>query len=147
MPLYLDHEERIRFNLDEIHSGHRPQIIPIGFFTEKQFTDINLAREEYDLHQLETNEILFMGRHVYKSRTDDGYTLENIVEQIVSALHETSIAVVTQRMSCTRSTIARADGYGNFVYDQAVFEMSNRKPRAELYSVIPKGDAIKPTKK
>lgn len=147
MPLYLDHEERIRFNLTEIHCGHRPQIIPIGFFTEKQFLDINVARQEYNLHQLETNEILFLGRHAYISRTADGYTIDNIIEQIVSALHETSIAVVTLKMSCTKNTAARQDGYGNFVYDQAVFEMTNRKPRAELFSVIPKGDIIKPSKK
>jgi hypothetical protein len=42
---------------------------------------------------------------------------------------------------------ARDDGYGNQVFDRAVFEMTAKKPRAELYSVIPKGDKLKPNKK
>ena len=40
----------------------------------------------------------------------------------------------------------RNDGYGNQVNDLAVLELTSRKPRAELYSVIPKGDDNKPQK-
>jgi len=33
------------------------------------------------------------------------------------------------------------------VLDRAIFECTQRKPRAELFSVIPKGDTRKPTTK
>lgn len=40
--------------------------------------------------------------------------------------------------------IPRADRYGNLVKDRGIFEMTAKKPRAELFSVMPKGDNIKP---
>jgi len=30
------------------------------------------------------------------------------------------------------------------VMDEAIFELTTRKPKAELYSIVPKGDRIKP---
>jgi hypothetical protein len=43
-------------------------------------------------------------------------------------------------MTALHAARDRADGYGCMVRDMAVFELSARKPRVELYSVIPKGD-------
>jgi hypothetical protein len=40
----------------------------------------------------------------------------------------------------------RADRYGNTVKDRAILECSARHPKPELFSVIPKGDRIKPQK-
>ncbi|WP_256205946.1 MULTISPECIES: hypothetical protein [unclassified Pseudomonas] len=50
----------------------------------------------------------------------------------------------TIHMTALRSTIGRNDGYGNEIYDEAIFELTARKPKAELYSIVPKGDRNKP---
>jgi len=118
--------------------------VTIATFTIKQFEDINAVRRGLNLHELESNEIVFIGRHLFNSRTSDGYTIDDIFLQIQSALSEHSLAIVNQRMSSIQATIGREDGYGNTVFDQAIFEMTQRKPRAELFSVIPKGDRNKP---
>ncbi|MBB3743719.1 hypothetical protein FHX10_003218 [Rhizobium sp. BK591] len=144
MPIYHNARILILSNLQTIGAGDRAAIVPIGQFTIQQFTDLNLARADLGLHALESNEILFMGRHLYNSRSKDGYTTADMVEQICSALHESSVIVASVHMSCMRSMIGRADGYGNTVFDQAVFELTARKPKAELFSVIPKGDTVKP---
>ncbi|WP_256345048.1 hypothetical protein [Pseudomonas gingeri] len=47
-------------------------------------------------------------------------------------------------MTAVKSTQLRQDGYGNEVMDEAIFELTARKPKAELYSIVPKGDKIKP---
>jgi hypothetical protein len=67
-----------------------------------------------------------------------------MVAQITSALAETALAVASPRMTSIKSTLLRQDGYGNEVLDEAIFELTARKPKAELYSIVPKGDRIKP---
>ena len=62
-------------------------------------------------------------------------------------MHETAIFRADPKMSGLESCVERDDGYGNRVIDWAVLECSMRFPRPELYSVIPKGDNIKPVKK
>ncbi len=47
-------------------------------------------------------------------------------------------------MTAIKNTRLRQDGYGNEVQDEAIFELIARKPKAELYSVVPKGDKMKP---
>lgn len=119
-------------------------MIVIGYFTEIQFAAINASRAAMELHLLEQNEILFMGRHLHASRSKDGYHIEDIVTQLVNALSIDAVAHLDTFVSYTQNPNARDDGYGNQVNDRAVFEMTARKPRAELYSVMPKGDNIKP---
>lgn len=121
-------------------------MIVIGYFTEVQFAAINASRAAMDLHLLEQNQILFMGRHLHTSRSKDGYHIDDIVTQIVSALCADALAHLDSFVSYTQNPNCRDDGYGNQVNDRAVFEMTARKPRAELYSVMPKGDNIKPRK-
>jgi hypothetical protein len=144
MPLYDGMEATIRGHLERLAKGERVPMIVVGFFTEVQFAAINASRAAMDLHLLEQNEILFMGRHLHASRSKDGYHVEDIVMQIVSALCAEALAHLNSFVSYTQNPTARDDGYGNQVNDRAVFEMTARKPRAELYSVIPKGDSIKP---
>lgn len=134
----------IREHLERLGKGERVPMTIIGCFTEVQFAAINVSRAARDLHLLEQNEILFMGRHLHASRTKDGYHIEDIVTQIVSALSADALAHLDSFVSYTQNPNARDDGYGNQVNDRAVFEMTARKPRAELYSVMPKGDNIKP---
>jgi hypothetical protein len=140
-------EVTLREHLERVANGDRPPMIAIGRFTEVQFATINAGRTALDLHILEQNEILFIGRHLHASRSKDGYHLDDIIRQILSALSEEALAHIDTFVSYTQNPIARDDGYGNQVNDRAVFEMTARKPRAELYSVMPKGDTIKPTKK
>lgn len=147
LPLYEGMEVTLRIHLERIASGDRVPVIAIGHFTEVQFAAINEGRAALDLHVLEQNEILFMGRHLHKSRANDGYQIEDIVRQIMSALSVEALAHINTFVSYTQNPSAREDGFGNQVYDRAVFEMTARKPRAELFSVMPKGDLKKPTKK
>jgi hypothetical protein len=119
-------------------------MISIGRFTAAQFSEINIARKDFRLPELQSNEIVFIGRHFYEGRSRDGYTIDDMIAQIVSGLDETACVVVSPKMSCLRNLAGRYDGYGNKVFDQAVFEMTSRKPRAELFSIIPRGDNIKP---
>lgn len=119
-------------------------MIVIGCFTDVQFAAINASRAAMDLHLLEQNQIVFMGRHLHASRSKDGYHVDDIVLQIISALSADALAHLDSFVSYTQNPHARDDGYGNQVNDRAVFEMTARKPRAELYSVMPKGDNFKP---
>ena len=121
-------------------------MIAIGCFSPLQFADVNIARRDAGLHELEINEIIFIGRHLFNSRSADGYSIDDMIDQIESAMSEDSIAVISPHMSCIRRQRARADRYGNQVFDQTIFEMTSRKPRAELFSVIPRGDTNKPPK-
>lgn len=146
MPLAIDAKDRIRFNLREISLGGRPAMITIGVFTPRQFKETNETRTRLDLHPLDLNEILFLGRHLYESRKRDGYTIDDMIAQIDSAMASAAEVTINKFVSCLQNPVGRPDGYGNIVHDRAVFEMTARKPRAELYSVMPKGDVKKPGK-
>lgn len=145
MPLYENALDIIHNQLKELERGERPKFQVIGYFTDEQLLAINTFRAKNELHLLEQNEILYMGRHHYNSRVvRDGYNIDDLVKQIESALAETSRVIVAERMTAMQSTTLRADGYGNSVFDRAIFELSSKKPRAELFSVIPKGDDHRP---
>lgn len=146
MPLYMNATAQIRLNLQQLQVGQRAPLIRIGVLTDAQFDQINSSRFALDLHVLEQNEIVFIGKHVFNSRSKDGYTIDDMVDQIVSAMSPNSILDVTANWSRIDNPIARADRYGNMVNDRGVFEMTAKKPRAELFSVMPKGDTIKPPK-
>lgn len=131
--------------LSMIKNGEKPKFITIGYFTNEQFDDINNYRKENSFPLLQSNEIIYMGRHHYNSRTSDGYCIDDLVEQIFSALQDTSKIKITKKGSCLVSSQPRKDNYGNDkIIDVAVFEFSAHKPRSELFSVIPTGDHTKP---
>ncbi|HWE87206.1 MAG TPA: hypothetical protein VG267_19830 [Terracidiphilus sp.] len=111
--------------------------------------------EAINRHRLEHNaslplivaEVIFIGGHVYRSRINgDNYTIADVVEQIVSAMNPDSALVGDLPMQAIENPTARVDRFGNTIHDRAVFECMSRHPRPELYSVIPKGDHIKPEK-
>jgi hypothetical protein len=147
LPINPEAEAAIRLQLARLGAGEHVPLIVIGSFTERQFAAINESRVAADLHELAQNEIVFIGRHLHKSRRNDGYSVEDIAAQIISALCEEAEAQLDKMASCTQNPNPRDDGYGNKVHDRAVFEMTAKKPRAELFSVIPKGDTNKPKKK
>jgi hypothetical protein len=76
----------------------------------------------------------------------DGYSVDDVVAQIISGMHESCEFHANPKMNSLVSSTPRDDGYGNSVLDEAAFECSVRYPKPELYSVIPKGDNIKPKK-
>lgn len=144
MSLYDNALEIIRVNLEQIQNGERPKFQAIGKLTDEQLNAINQKQIEKGLPTVECNEILYMGRHHYNSRVvKDGYTILDLLKQIESALAESS---VIENNKVLKSTVKRDDGYGNMVSDWAVFEMTAKHPRIELFSVIPKGDDNKPKK-
>ncbi|MGO6905639.1 hypothetical protein ACCS96_36425 [Rhizobium ruizarguesonis] len=144
LPLYDNAEHTIREMLSKLSFGDRVPMTAIGHFTAVQYAEINLMRDGLNLHRLEHNEILFVGRHALSSRSKDGYTIDDIVAQICSALSADSVPILGPKMTCIQNPIHRSDGYGNSINDKGVFEMTARKPKAELLSVIPKGDNNKP---
>jgi hypothetical protein len=148
MPVYSNAEYLIRANLEEVAKGNRVRPVDIGEFTKEQFDYINKLRQSYGVPLLGSPVIVFFGAHLYKSRSGkDGYTIDDMVAQIMSALAPTSMVLAAPKMTAIRSTVLREDGYGNQVLDEAVFELTQRKPKAELFSVVPKGDKIRPNAK
>ena len=107
VPLYHDAIARIRDNLEKLSKGEKAPMIAIGNFSPIQFGDINAARRDLGLHELEINEIVFIGRHLFNSRSADGYSIDDIIDQIENAMSADSIAVVSPRMSCIRRQAAR----------------------------------------
>lgn len=137
-------EARVKANLRTIAAGGRAALIAIGVFTQKQWNDINTVRRDLRLHERESAEIVFIGRHLHTSRAPDGYIVDDMWARIASACSESSGVHVNPGMTALQNPHGRDDGYGNTVRDQAIFECTRRKPRAELFSVIPKGDGARP---
>ena len=144
MPLYHGAASIVKANLLCIQSGQRPQMRAIGILTQQQHDQINACRAAIGYPLLEMPEILYIGRHHFTSRSADGYSIDDMWLQIEWALQESSVAYAHTKMTGIQAVSYREDGYGNRVMDKAVFELLSRKPRAELYSVIPKGDLILP---
>ena len=147
MPLYPDGNARMRANLLAIQAGQKVRSVPVGALTLAQLSTINARRTEDDL-PLVVAEVIFVGGHVYKSRVlKDGYEIDDILDAAESALSEASIVLVTEYMTGLQNPVPRADRLGNFVKDRAILKCTKYRPNPELFSVQPKGDRIKPSKK
>lgn len=144
MPIFSGSEGLVRLNLTTIAQGGRPSVVEIGALTHEQFIEVNAIRAKLGLHEIRENGIVFLGRHLFNSRSNDGYTIDDMVVQITSAMDSASIVMVNPGMTAIQNPAARIDRLGNRITDRAIFEATARKPRLELFSVIPKGDAIKP---
>lgn len=146
MPLYPNAHELIRANLEALQREEKVPRIAIGVLTKEQLDTINAQRADDDL-PLIIAEVFFVGRHSYKSRIlRDGYTVQDVIDQIEGAMSVTSAAIATDYMTAIKNTVARADRLGNLVYDEAILECTRYRPNPELFSVMPKGDWIKPRK-
>ena len=122
-------------------------MVAIGELTTRQLGDINSQRVNQGLTPI-TAEVVFIGRHIYQSRiVNDGYTIDDVIDQISSALHPESVVLEAGRMTAMERTEPREDHYGNKVRDRAIFECTSRHPRPELFSVVPRGDRNKPQNK
>jgi hypothetical protein len=146
MPLYENAAELIRTNLEQFSPTKKVRVkaVVIGVLTETQLAALNAYQDAEHLPR-STGEVLFHGWHIYKSRVlKDGYQIEDVIAQITSAMSSNSIVEATNYMTSIENTASRADRYGNMVHDKAVLECTARYPRPELYSLIPKGDVVKP---
>ncbi len=140
MPLYDGAVELVRDQLEQIHTGQRVGIIAIGRLTDEQHRQLREFRREQGLEGAESPEIIYMGRHHYDSRIKQGYLVDDLVRQVEVSLSADAEPFLRGSMTSLRCPNATLDPYGKLVKYQAIFELSRRKPRVELYSVIPKGD-------
>jgi hypothetical protein len=140
LPLYADGLRKIRHNLAQAQCGLRPRIVKIGFFTAEQLAHINEARAAKGFPAL-LSEIVFHGAHLYRSRcVRDGYTIDQVLEQVQSAFSDSSEVNFSASSSTMRNPDQRMDHNGYLVHDEAVFECTGRYPYADLFSVVPRGD-------
>jgi hypothetical protein len=146
MPLHPDAFDLIRANLERIGDGKRVRAVPVGELTNTQLLAINKVRLTQALNPI-VSEVLFVGGHIYKSRMiRDGYSIEDVCQQIASAMDEIAIFSADSFTTILENPVRRLDRLGNLARDRVILECSARHPRAELFSFIPKGDKIKPPK-
>lgn len=146
MPLYPYAKGLIRKNLEALQAGQRVPRVAVGKLTMTQIKAVNAQQADEGL-PLSIDEVVFVGRHIYKRRIlEDGYLIEDVVDQIESALSEGSEVIANNYMTAIKNPVARADRLGNLVHDEAILECSRYRPNPEIFSVVPKGDKIKPKK-
>jgi hypothetical protein len=146
MPLYPHAIDLIRRNLEALEAGQRVPRVAVGRLTKVQVEAINAQQAAEDL-PLSIDEVVFVGRHIHKSRVlGDGYMIDDVVDQIQSAMSEASEVIANEYMTAIKNPVARPDRLGNFMHDEAILECSRYRPNPDIFSVIPKGDKIKPKK-
>jgi hypothetical protein len=147
MPLHDNAFDLIRRQLERIARGERVPLIEIGFLTYQQHQHVRELRRSIELPDVESPTIVYIGHHHYTSRTTQGYTIDDMVRQIVACTDADAEILLFRRMTMLRAPAFRSDGYGNLVRDEGIFELTSRKPKIELFSVIPKGDRLSPLHK
>jgi hypothetical protein len=146
MPLFNEALALIRANLEELQKGGRPKIVLVGTLSVVQLDAINQERKSHGIPPT-NGEVVFLGRHIYQGRiVRDGYTVDDVVDQIASGMDSAAVVRQATAMTAMENPFPRKDRYGNSVRDRIIFEGSLRHPRLELFTVVPKGDRIKPKK-
>ena len=149
MPLFDGAHALVRANLERFHPNVKTRVqgVVIGALTDIQLDAINKNRKTEGLPFV-IAEVLFIGWHIYKSRViRDGYRIADVIDQIAGAMESVSVVLNSEHLTAMENPIPRADAYGNMVRDRALFECTGHHPRLELFSVVPKGDRIKPNQK
>ena len=147
MPLFENARALILKNLMKLHRGRTAWPVAIGCLTDTQLSMLNAERAGRNFKAM-TARVLLVGAHIYESRVRrDGYSFDDVILQIESALHHTAMFTPGPSMSEIVSCSERDDGYGNRVIDTAVLGCDSKYPHSELYSIIPKRDHVKPSKK
>jgi len=144
MPLNENFAQLIRNNLEEISAGKRVRRVEIGTLSEEHLVQINAFRSENGFPPIIAT-IVFIGKHVHKGRiVGDGYTIDDVLEQIESALQPGAELQLTETGTALQNPNRRVDKYGNSVRDRIVLECTSHHPYPQLWSVIPIGDKNKP---
>ncbi|MFG3447099.1 hypothetical protein ACGFZ3_00755 [Stenotrophomonas sp. NPDC047960] len=147
MPLYDNAPPLILDQLRRIAGGERVGIVEIGELTVSQFDELVRQKRELGHEPPASRMLVYLGRHRYESRVrKDGYLPCDLVCKLQAALACSSVIETHRHMTAVVSTNDRNDGHGNKVRDRAILELQARKPRAEVFSVVPKGDLIRPKK-
>ena len=124
MPLFDNARRKMRINLEEIQEGWHPKKILIGTLTQEQLAAINALKLRHEL-PLITEEITFVGRHIYENRVlQNSYTIEDVLDQIYSGMQPSSTIVEEGWMVGLRNPTKRADRYGKQVNDTVIFKCS-----------------------
>jgi len=133
MPLFDDAIELIRANPEQLQQGSRAKLVAIATLTKAQLDAFNQERYAHSWPPI-VAEVVFIGRHVYESRvTRDGYSIDDVIDRIASAMAAEAISVPNPRMTAMENPNLRTDRYGNSVRDRAVFECSARHPRGRSF--------------
>jgi hypothetical protein len=99
MPLLPNAERLIRGNFSVIKRGKKPRRVTIGHLTQQQADAININRKERGFQAL-SGEIFFFGTHIFKSRViKDGYTEEDVLKMIGTAMATECVFVPTSLLS------------------------------------------------
>ena len=114
MPLHINAPEIIRRNLEQIRDGQRTRLVLIGSLTAEQLAVLNAFRLGHGLEPM-IDEVLFLGRHLCKSRSKDNYSIDDMLDQIASGMASTSIMRCSLKMSGMQNPQPRQDRYGNQV--------------------------------
>jgi len=147
MSLYPNAKDLMRINLHAIAEGRKVRSVAIGTLSDEQLRIINEQRATEEMPAI-VAEVLFVGVHVYRSRVvRDGYDIEDIIDEVESALSEASEVIYTPYMTAIQNPHPRADRLGNRVKDRMILECTKYRPNPEMFSTQPKGDVIKPTKR
>lgn len=147
MPLHDGIAERIREQLHRIARNDVVPVLDIGYLTYQQLQHVCDCRRKLGLAEVGSPTILYIGRHHYQSRSKQGYTIDDMILQIQASTSSDCEILIGRKMTVMRAAVPRPDGYGNQVRDEAVLELTRRKPRIELFSVVPKGDTVSPLHK
>jgi hypothetical protein len=146
MPLYPNAKYLIRKNLEALQAGQRVPRVTVGKLTKTQIEAVNAQQAAEEL-PLSIDEVVFVGRHIYKRRIlEEEYRIDDVIDQIESAMSERSEVIANEYMTAIKNPVARADRLGNLVHDEAILECSKYRPNPDIFSVMPKGDKIKPKK-
>ena len=146
MPLYPNAKYLIRKNLEALQAGQRVPRVTVGKLTKTQIEAVNAQQAAEEL-PLSIDEVVFVGRHIYKRRIlEEEYRIDDVIDKIESAMSERSEVIANEYMTAIKNPVARADRIGNLVHDEAILECSKYRPNPDIFSVMPKGDKIKPKK-
>src|SRR5215470_3952645 len=97
MPLVDGAERHIRKNLQYIRNGRKAHPKVIARLTDEQLCKLNEERASRAFPPMKA-EVVFVGQHIYESRiVKDGYSVDDVVVQIASALSEASVFHVNPR--------------------------------------------------
>jgi hypothetical protein len=144
MPLHDGAIDRIRVQLEDIGRGRRVDILIIGMLSDEQHARICAVRRSRRLPEVESKELVYLGRHHYESRVAQGYCIADLLLQLAAATAADADVHAVGKMTSLKSRRERDDGHGCRVRDMAILELTARKPRVEIFSVIPVGDGRSP---
>jgi len=113
MPLYENAFGRMRANFERIARGDKPSGVVIGTLTTEQLDALNRMRAAHKAPLPPVkSEVLFYGLHLYRSRVvRDGYTIEDVLDQIASAMDADSELAAHPGMTVLQNPQGRTDRY------------------------------------